>query len=146
MQNPYWTELDISDKKRGIGDQVDIQLRNARVFYLIKGVMEFTFKCFINLLGGIDFDRFTMNVIIGPYIIHAGNMVLVFMCEEQSIQTVNFMLQHLLSEIGTRIDNHASGTIFDKNGSPETLISGIAALAYRAGTGNNRNPLGSTGA
>jgi hypothetical protein len=49
-------------------------------------------------------------------------MIGMFMGKQNGIETVNFVAQHLLPEIGTHIHNDPCRSVFDHYGTPEPFI------------------------
>ena len=89
-----------------------LQINSFKVYFGYTGIFLFgkyigklSFKRFLYSGSCVNINGRFLPVVKSPDIVHAGNMVLVFMGKNNGIEVLNFCTKHLISEIGSRVDH-----------------------------------------
>ena len=123
-----------------------IYLRDARVFKFGEDVGKLTFQRFLHTGSGVNINSGLLLVIERAYIVQPGNVVFMFMSEHDGIQVFYMLAQHLVPEIGARINHHHFIFGLNHNRGAQPFIVRVIRGAYLAVAGNNRYALRCSGA
>ena len=122
------------------------QLGDARIFHFLKCVVEFRFELLMDIPGSIDGHVRVLLEIESADVIESGNVVLVTVREQDGIQPLYSFPEHLLTEVGTRIDHEAFAINVEVNRASKPLVTVIHRPAHFTFAPDDGHTLGRAGA
>src|SRR6056297_347620 len=140
-----WSKFDIFNFKGFFFNVVKFHHWNSRVFVFSKNVVKNTFYGILNAFFCKNIGRMFLNPVKRTNIIESENMVDMFVRHQDGPKSFNIFAQHLLTEIGTGVNNKIKATDFQKQRRAKSFIACIIRTANFAIAANYRNSLRGSG-
>jgi hypothetical protein len=135
----------LPDGKRIGGDFMHPHPRDPGVLFFSKHVGKTDVKGPEHPCLGIYVHGTLLQIVEGPDIIQSRDMVPVLVRKQDRMQPGGTRPEHLLPEIGARIDDHHFLPLFHKYGGTQAFITFIRRHADCTTAPDHRDTLGSTG-
>ena len=120
---------------------MQFHLRNPGVFPRCKNIVKDSPDGHMDPVFRIYIRWLFLKPVESPDVIKSENMIHVFMGEEDRPQPLNFMGEHLLPEIGTRVDQEIAPIYGEQGRGSQPFVPCVGGSAYRTLTADQRNPL-----
>jgi len=127
---------------------VQLHLGNARVRMGVEDVFELPPERLLHAGHGVDVHVPLLPEVEGADVIEPGHVVLVLMGEQDRIEGLDLVPQHLLTEVRPRIDDEGARALrsvlpvhLEQGARPGAVVPRIGGRAHRAIAGNDRDTL-----
>jgi hypothetical protein len=111
-----------------------------------KNVGELPFELFEHGGAAVHGHGLALEEVIRPDVVHAGRVVLVFVRKQEGVQRLDPFAQHLLPEVGSRVDHEAFVADLQVHRNAQPLVAEVQRTAHLAFAGNDGNALRRAGA
>jgi len=126
-------------------DLVQFDFRNAPVLVLREGVVEILAHDIEGAGSRIEVDavdrRRVIDEIEGPHVVQPADMVLMFVRQQNGVDTADAGAQHLTAEIGSGVDDDAHVPRLDHGRGAQTVVAPVGRSADPAAASDDRDTL-----
>lgn len=128
---------DAVDGERCVVDFDQVQLRDSGIAHGFEGVAELALQLGEGVRVAVHGHVVALHEIVCPHVVEAGGVVFMSVGKEDGIQSGHPFAQHLLSEVGTRVDHHAGAVEVEVDGGAKSLVAVVQGTADFAGASDN---------
>ena len=120
-------------------DQVHAPLRRAGILLLREGVAVLAAERRLHVGLAENVDGMGLRQVEGADVVQPARMVLMVVRQQDGIQMVHVVQQHLGAEIRPGIHQDGQTAVFDQHGGPQALVARIRRAADLAVAGDHRD-------
>ena len=145
MPSPYRDYFRAAYPEGLVVDIVYIPIRSPGIFLFCKGISVFQPERFLYIRFAVYFGRAFFQIVEGSDVIKTSGVVLVIVCQQNSIQMGNIFSEHLLPEVRACVHEQLQTVIIHHNTGSEPFVPMVGTSAYFASAADHRHTLRCSG-